>query len=142
MLLLASRATGLLGILRFMMQIRPIEAVAIERFALNVTMPIFLEVGDSGGLLATGTLFKVSGRTFLITARHVFDGLPDLTRLAFPENPIRGGLFTFGSFTVLKPTEDYIDVAAVELESAETIARLDANWQFLSLDNVAASLRR
>ena len=120
------------------MQLSQIEAVAIERFALNVTVPIFLEVGDSGGLLATGTLFKVDGRAFLITARHVFDDLPDLTRLAFPENPVRGGLFTFGSFTVLKPREKYIDVAAVELTSGDTIARLEAGWQFLSLDNVAA----
>ena len=120
------------------MQLTAIETDAIERFALSVTVPIFLEVGDSSGLLATGTLFKVDGRSFLITARHVFDNLPDLTRLAYPENPIRGGLFTFGSFTVLKPIEEHIDVAAVELKNAEMIAKLEANWQFLSLDNVAA----
>lgn len=120
------------------MQVTAIEAAAIERFTLHVTVPIFLEVGDSGRLLATGTLFKVDDRSFLITARHIFDNLSDLTRLAYPENPIHGGLFTFGSFTVLKPNEEHIDVAAVELKSAETIARLEANWQFLSLQNVAA----
>lgn len=123
------------------MQLTAIEAAAIERFVLNVTLPIFLEVGDSGGLHATGTLFKIDGRSFLVTARHIFDDLPDLTRLAYPENPIRGGLFTFGSFNVLKPTEEHIDVAAVELKSADTIARLDRNWQFLSLENVAAPSR-
>lgn len=120
------------------MQATAIEAAAIERFTLNVTVPIFVEAGNSGWLLATGTLFKVDGRSFLITARHVFDNLPDLTRLAYPENPIRGGLFTFGDFNVLKPNEEHIDVAAVELKSADTIARLEANWQFLSLQNVAA----
>jgi hypothetical protein len=120
------------------MQVTAIEAAAIERFVLHVTVPIFLEVGDSGGLLATGTLFKIGGRVFLITARHVFDDLPDLTRLAYPEDPIRGGLYTLGSFTVLKPTAEHVDVAAVELKSPETVQRLEANWQFLSLDNVAA----
>lgn len=120
------------------MQVTRIEAEAIERFALHVTVPIFLEVGDSGGLLATGTLFKIDGRSFLVTARHVFDKLPDLTKLAYPENPLRGDLYTFGSFTVLKPNEEHIDVAAVELKSPETIEILETNWQFLSLANVAA----
>lgn len=120
------------------MPVTRIEAEAIERFALHVTVPIFLEVGDSGGLLATGTLFKIDGRSFLITARHIFDEVPDLTMLAYPENPLRGGLYTLGSFTVLKPNEAYIDVAAVELKSPETIENLETNWQFLSLANVAA----
>lgn len=120
------------------MQMTAIEAAAIERFVLNVTVPIFLEVGDSGGLLATGTLFKIDGRSFLITARHIVNDVTDLTCLAYPENPTRGELFTFGSFTILKPNEEHIDVAAVEFKSPETIARLEANWQFLSLENVAA----
>lgn len=77
-------------------------------------------------------------RSFLITARHIFDKVSDLTRLAYPENPIRGKLFTFGCFNLLRPSEEHIDVAAIELQSAETISRLEANWQFLSLQNVAA----
>lgn len=120
------------------MQVTPIEAEAIERFTLHVTVPIFLETGDSGGLLATGTLFRIKGRSFLITARHVFDGVPDLTKIAYPESPLCGHLYTLGSFTVLKPNEKHIDVAVVELQSQETIERLEANWQFLSLENVAA----
>jgi len=121
------------------MQIAAIEASAVERFSLSVTLPILLEIGDSGGLLATGTLFKIAGRHFVITARHIFDGVPDLTKLAYPENPIRGGLYTFGSFTVFKPDEEHIDVAAIELLSTETINRLEEGWQFLSLENVAAA---
>lgn len=121
------------------MQVTAIETTAIERFALHVTVPIFLEVGDSGGLLATGTLFKVARRSFLITARHVFDNVSDLTRLAYPEDPIRGDLFTFGALNLLKPNEEHLDVAVVELKSVETITRLETNWQFLSLQNVAAA---
>ena len=84
-----------------LMQLTNIEAVAIERFTLNVTVPILYDSGDSGQLLATGTLFKVENRSFIITARHIFDDLPDPTRLAYPENPTRGGLFTLGSFNRL-----------------------------------------
>jgi len=123
------------------MQLTPIEAQAIEQFAFYVTVPIFLELGDSSGLLATGTLFKVGGRSFIISARHVFDEVPDLAKLAYPENPLRGHLYTLGSFTILRPTEEHIDVAAIELKSPETIERLEANWQFLSLANVAAPSR-
>lgn len=121
------------------MQVTPEEALAIERFALTVTVPMFLEVGASGGLLATGTLFKVAGRHLLITARHAFDGLSDLTKVAVAESPLKGGIYTFGEFAILKPTEEHVDVAAVELKSADTIARFEANWQFLTLENVAAA---
>lgn len=123
------------------MQVTPIEAEAIEQFVLHVTVPIFLEVADSVRLLATGTLFQVGGRSFLITARHVFDKLTDLMKLAFPESPLHGRLYTLGSITVLSPSDEHIDVAVVELRSTEVIKRLEANWHFLSLANVAAPSR-
>ncbi|MCA8043593.1 hypothetical protein [Burkholderia seminalis] len=115
------------------------ESAAIEKFALSVTVPIFLEMGDWGGLLATGTLFKIDERAFLITARHIFDDVQDASKLAYPENPLRGGLYTFGSINILKPTEEHIDVAAIELLSPETVQRLNANWKFLGLANVASA---
>lgn len=121
------------------MQITTLEAAAIERFALSVTVPILRGEGESAGLRATGTLFKIGGRAFLITARHIFDNLSDLSQLAFPESPIGGDLFTFGSFTVLKPNEAHLDVAAVELRSSEAVSMLEANWHFLTLQNVAAA---
>lgn len=121
-----------------MQKLSNIEAAAIERFALSVTVPILQEVGDSASLRATGTLFKIDGRAFLITARHVFDDV-DPTALAYPENPLRGGLHTFGHFNILKPTEESVDVAAIELQDTETVRRFDANWQYLSLENVATA---
>jgi hypothetical protein len=113
------------------------EASAIERFALNVTIPIIIEMGNEAKLHATGTLFEIAERHFIITARHIFDDLKDLTRLAFPENPTRGGLHTFGSFELSKPKEDSPDVAIMEIKCNETISRLKHGWQFLSLANVA-----
>jgi len=121
------------------MQVTPIEAEAIERFALHVTVPIFLEVGDSSRLLATATHFRIDERSFLITARHIFDKGLDLEKLAYPENPLQGGLYTLGAFTVLKPSDEHIDVAALELTSEDTVKRLTENWQSLSLENVAVA---
>lgn len=113
------------------------EVSAIEKFALSVTIPILVETADGVGLLATGTLFEIAERQFIITARHIFDDLPDLTKLAFPENLLKGGLNTFGSFQLAKPTEDHIDVAVMEIQNDNTISKLKSGWQFLSLSNVA-----
>lgn len=121
------------------MQLSPVEAAAIERFALNVTMPILVDFSGTTHLLATGTLFEIADRFFVVTARHIFDDVPDLTSLAYPENPIKGGLHTLGSFEILKPKEEHIDVAAIELKTPETISNLRTSWQFLSLNNVASA---
>lgn len=115
----------------------PQEAAAIERFALKVTIPILLETTNGVGLLATGTLFEIAERQFIVTAQHIFDNVGDLTTLAFPENPLKGSLHTFGSFQLAKPTEAHFDVAIMELQEAETVSKLKSGWQFLSLSNVA-----
>lgn len=115
----------------------PQEAAAIEKFALNVTIPILLETKNGAGLLATGTLFEIAERHFIVTARHIFDDVCDLTTLAFPENPLKGGLHTFGNFQLAKPTEEHLDIAVMELKDAEVISKLKSGWQFLSLSNVA-----
>lgn len=120
------------------MQLSVEEASAIERFALNVTIPILIDIGGRTALLATGTLFEIDGRVFIITARHIFDDIPDLTKLAYPDSPIKGGLHTLGSFEIFKPKEEHIDVAAVELRTPKTLNNLCAAWQLLTLNNVAA----
>ena len=43
------------------MQLSAIETMAIERFALNVTMPILIDINGTAQLLATGTLFEIEG---------------------------------------------------------------------------------
>lgn len=113
------------------------EAVAIEKFVQSVTIPILLETEKGAGLLATGTLFEIAGYRLLVTARHIFDHVPDLATLSYPENPRRGGLHTFGSLKLFKPIEEHFDVAVLELLEEETIARLKQGWRFLTLSNVA-----
>lgn len=114
------------------------EADIVHRFVMSVTIPILHELGDAAALLATGTLFKIAGRVFIITARHVFDEVSDLTLLAYPENPLKGSLHTFGDMTIYKPKEEHIDVAVIELLDPATLVRLNAGWQFLHLENVGA----
>lgn len=74
----------------------------------------------------------------LVTARHVFDEVSDLEKLAYPEAPKRGSLHTLGKSVVVKPTDENIDVAVVLLDDPETVERLNKSWQFLSLKNIAA----
>ena len=115
----------------------PQEATEIEKFALNVTIPILRDTVNGVGLLATGTLFEIAERQFIVTARHIFDDVRDLTALAFPENPMKGSLHTFGSFELVKPAEEHVDIAVMELKETATISKLKDGWQFLSLSNVA-----
>lgn len=113
------------------------EAIAIEKFVLNVTVPILVETDKGASLYATGTLFEIEERKFIVTAKHIFEGLSDLTKLAFPENPLKGRLFTFGSFKLAKPTDENLDVAVMEIQEDQTISLLKRGWQFLTLRNIA-----
>lgn len=129
------------------MQLTTIEAVAVERFTVSVTIPLLYEGDGSTFLRGTGTLFEIDGRPFVVTARHLFDKdddeaeAPDPTRFAFPEHPFKGGLHTFGDFGLFRPTEKHIDIAVMELRCAATITKLRSSWQFLSLANVASPSR-
>jgi len=113
------------------------EARSLEHFVLNVTIPILIETENSAALHATGTLFEIENRPLIVTAQHIFDHLPDLTKLAFPHKPNAGDLSTLGTIEVLKPTASHVDVAVIELKSPETIQILKAGWKFLSLENIA-----
>ena len=114
------------------------QAIAIEEFVLSTTIPIFFDACEAAVLLGTGTLFEIREHSFLITARHIFDDVPDYTKLSYPESPLRGGLHTLGSSTVLKPKEEHIDIAVIELQCQNTIERLRSNWKFLTLENVVS----
>lgn len=114
------------------------EAAAIERFVLNSTVPLIYNREDAAVLAGSGTLFSVGGQFFVVTARHIFEEKGfDLERVAFPETPIKSGLFTYGSFDFVKPNDKKYDIALFALKCEETIARLRVGWQFLTPKNVA-----
>lgn len=112
------------------------EILAIERFTLSVTIPILLDFDDKLVLHATGTLFKSQDKHFIVTARHVFDGLLQPENLAYPEAPMGGPTHTFGKFEIIKPEQEHIDVAIMLLLEPHTIAKLIKSWQFLSLESI------
>jgi hypothetical protein len=114
-----------------------IEAIALERFVHSVSPPLVLEIGEAlARCHGTGTLFEIEGRYFIITARHIFDGI-DASALAIPEHPTEGGMHTLGCINIYRPDQPHVDVAAIELLQTEIISKLQRSWQWLSLANVA-----
>lgn len=113
------------------------EKRAIHDFFIHVTLPILIEEGGQFGIAATGTLFKIAGRHFIITAAHTYDDFhPD--RWHFPSHPRKGKIHTLGLAEYIHPSsnKDSLDIAAVELKDPESVAILEENWRFLTLDNV------
>jgi hypothetical protein len=111
----------------------------IQAFLLKSTIPIFADQRGSRMLLGTGTLFKCAERFFLITARHIFDNVSDLSSLYCPAHPLHGQQATLGSSELYRPDEEHIDVAVIEFKCSEFVEELKRNWQFLTMRNVDLS---
>jgi hypothetical protein len=111
------------------------EKAVIRAFFLHTTLPIISRVKGVSCIIATGTLFKIAGRHFLVTAAHIAAICPP-SGWSYSLHPRQGGIYPIGRcefFTAHKPE---LDVAVVELKQPETIGRLEKNWRFLTLGNV------
>ncbi len=115
-----------------------LEATAIERFVINVTLPLLYEQGEKSYLWGTGTLFSMLDRYFVVTASHLFNPPFSFKNLGFPTNPKNGYLYTFGEMQCYRTDPDLFDIAVIEIQQKESIERLKEGWQFLNLNNVAA----
>ncbi len=117
-----------------------LEAAAIERFILNVTLPLLYEQGEKSYLWGTGTLFSMLDRYFVVTASHLFDPPFTFENLGFPTNPKNGSLYTFGKMQRYSNDSKIFDfdIAVIEVQQKESIERLKDGWQFLNLNNIAA----
>lgn len=115
-----------------------LEAAAIERFTLNVTLPLLYERGEKSYLWGTGTLFSMLDRYFVVTASHLFDPPFTFENLGFPTNPKNGSLNTFGKMQCYRTDSEIFDIAVIEVQQKESIERLKDGWQFLNLNNIAA----
>lgn len=111
------------------------ERAAIHDFFIHTTMPILIQEGDQFGIIATGTLFKIAEKSFLVTAAHTMDEFHS-SRWCFPTHPRKGKIYTLGVGDYVRPSEPGLDVCVVELKDPEVIATLDLNWRFLTLNNV------
>jgi hypothetical protein len=113
------------------------EKRAIHDFFISVTLPILIQQDGQFGIAATGTLFKIAGRHFLVTAAHTYETYhPDSWH--FPSHPRKGAIQTLGLAEYIQPgsNTDALDIAAVELRDPGSIAMLEKNWRFLNLDNI------
>jgi len=113
------------------------EKLAIHDFFIGVTLPILIQEDGQFGIAATGTLFRIAGRRFVVTAAHTYDTYhPD--RWHFPSHPRKGAIRTIGPAEYIQPNvdRDALDIAVVELMDPDTIDELERNWLFLTLDDV------
>lgn len=118
----------------------------VEAFILKVTLPLLLDTGGpQAEVLGTATLFRIDGRVFVVTAAHVLLTDPydpsspqiDLEKIAFPSQLRGAWLHTLGEMEVLRPKPpSHVDVALLELKSAEVIELLEQGWGFLGLEQV------
>jgi hypothetical protein len=108
----------------------------VEQFMRSSTIPLLYATNTATASEASGTLFKISHRYFVVTVRHVFDDI-NPERLAYPEHRFRGDLHTIGTAVIYKPANPDIDVAVIELKDPTTISHLKSGWEFLTLDNVS-----
>jgi hypothetical protein len=117
------------------------EAHALNYRLAGCTVPLIEE--DSGGdqvaVRGTGTLFKVLGRHFLVTASHVLEDFSG-NHIGLPVKRIGGAgeFWTFDKSMLIRSTNEYIDVGAIELHTAGLVeALLDQGQHFLSPDDLA-----
>jgi hypothetical protein len=108
---------------------------AFHEFLLHVTLPILFRKDENAGVIGNGTLFKIAGRSFLITAAHIMDDYP-VADWAFPTHPRKGRSQGISTGEYVRPSEPGLDVCVIELKDPKVIAILDANWRFLTLNNV------
>lgn len=115
-----------------------IEATALEQYMLARTVPIVSTQSVDGFpvLLGTSTLIDIAGVLYLVTADHLFEDGIDLKQLAIPTNPRSAELWTIGSFTRCAIHDRDLDIAAIQIESADTEHRLRAGWKVLPIDMI------
>ena len=95
--------------------------IAINEFTKQLTVPILYDNPTILDQRGTGTLFTIAQRYFLVTASHLFDG-KDLARFVIPSNPIWDpNPYTLGRCTLIKPSEDFVDIAVLELLEPQTL---------------------
>jgi hypothetical protein len=111
------------------------ENNALHNFFIQVSLPIITTEGDQFFIIGTGTLFKIAGRHFLITAAHILDDFHS-ERWAFPTGPHSGEIRTFGAAEFTRTTDESADICIVELKDPDAIAMLEREWRFLTLDNI------
>ena len=110
------------------------ETSAVNEFIRSVTIPILRNHDGRVAPFATGTVFEIAERCFLVTAAHVFDNAPE--EIGFAAGRVNASTHTFGTFEIARATNRSVDLAVAELLEVDAIERLRTGWRFLKLRNV------
>jgi len=115
------------------------ELKAVQEFLLSASIPLLRDT-DVGALpRATGALFEVKGRRFLVTAHHIFEGM-EVEALAVPLGRHAAPMKTLGDLTLAHAEqENGPDIAVLELLNPEMAGQVAKHWRFLGADNIGAS---
>jgi hypothetical protein len=111
------------------------ESVALHDFIYHTTLPLISKDQGQTCLIGTGTLFKVAGKHFLVTAAHTLDHF-EPAGWSYPAHPLRGEIRLLGPSTYYRIDDQTDDITVVELQSKETIAQLEKEWRFHTLDSI------
>jgi hypothetical protein len=127
------------------------EQTALRSFLMSCTVPLAIEDRINQGVQGTGTLFRLGGKPYFVTARHVVDnldfdkvGIPTAPTDSFARRMVEGKprllkearVQNFGRVTVVKPLEACQDVAVLVLEDEEFVAAVEQTWTFLTAANL------
>ena len=106
--------------------------LSLQHYVRQRTVPLLLRRGDGEcELLGTGTLAELSGRKFIITARHCVNGRP-LQNLIVPEKPADVAVLKpVQGVVVSAPATDEIDVAIIDVSETWMSIQLSDGWQFV-----------
>ncbi|MFN7510489.1 MAG: hypothetical protein ACK50B_15795 [Betaproteobacteria bacterium] len=113
--------------------VAPASARAIAAAVLRRTLPLLVRRDGRAEPLATGTLYRIAGRTLLVTCRHLFDaavGLGDLL-VPLPRAQRLLPLHPLGRRVVVHPERD---LALIELARAPACDALLREWPPVPID--------
>src|SRR5271165_5426753 len=94
------------------------EINAIQLFIKQRTVPLILDLRNGTfEMLGSGTLAELSGRKFIVTARHSVAGKP-LQDLVLPASPAnKSELQTLGGIEMSMPDTDKVDIAVIDVSN-------------------------
>ncbi|MFZ0888876.1 MAG: hypothetical protein WA005_10520 [Candidatus Binataceae bacterium] len=124
---------------RQLTEFNKLEWGAIWLFLYQHAVPLIVEKDEEQFIHGTGSFFRSkSGKIFMITAAHVFQGI-DPNNLGIPLGPYRTGCSTLGPGTIhstAKTEVSDVDIAVFPVTASEILEKME--WECLTARNVAA----
>lgn len=102
----------------------------IAAFLERVSLPLYRATRTQQEPIGTGTLLRVNGAHYLVTAAHVVEKCPAGT-IALPIDAECKQVSTLGPHELVRSIRSKHDVALIALHDAKTVERLRSSWTIL-----------